>query len=312
MILDEILAYKRQEVELRRSKCPLDVLEAMISRRMSAIGEVHGSVFRDEAGPSRGTTDARPRSGYAVSHGGKSSGGESGAVVQSCSFLQALRQPGVAVIAEFKRKSPSGGELRPGASPAHMATLYVENGAAALSVLTDETYFGGADDDLVQARAASGLPVLRKDFVVDPYQVYEAGAIGADALLLIVRALTDAELQSLLELTDKLHMDALVETHSAEEVHRALDAGARVIGVNNRDLDTLQTDVTLAPRLRPLVPQECVFVAESGISSPEQIARLLEVGADAALIGESLLRSNDPGQHLRRLVAAGAPRGIQA
>lgn len=226
-------------------------------------------------------------------------------------FADALRQPGVSVIAEFKRKSPSGGELRPGASAADVARTYLENGAVALSVLTDAAYFGGMDDDLVDARAASGLPVLRKDFVVDDYQVYEARALGADAVLLIVRALADAELRSLLDCTHSLHMDALVETHSADEVRRALDAGVRVIGVNNRDLDTLQTDVSLAPRLRPLVPAECIFVAESGVSTPEQIARLLEVGADAVLVGETLLRAEDPGQQLRRLVSAGAARGMR-
>ena len=261
MILDEILAHKRQEVTERRSRRALASLP--------------------EAPPPR-------------------------------SFATALRQPGVSVIAEFKRRSPSGGELRPGASAADIAGVYADNGAAALSVLTDAAYFGGADRDLVEARAASGLPVLRKDFVVDEYQVYEARALGADAVLLIVRALTDPELHSLLALTHGLHMDALVETHSADEVRRAVDAGARVIGVNNRDLDTLVTDVGVAPRLRPLVPAACLFVAESGVSTPEQIARLREVGADAVLVGESLLRASDPGEQLRRLVAAGAARGIPA
>src|SRR5205807_2466537 len=131
--------------------------------------------------------------------------------------------------------------------------------------LTDLRHFGGRDTDLQEARAASGLPVLRKDFIVDPYQVHEARVMGADAILLIVRALTDAELRSLLELATELGMDALVETHSAHEVHRALEGGATVVGVNNRDLDTLVTDVTLALRLRSLVPPECVFVAESGV-----------------------------------------------
>jgi indole-3-glycerol phosphate synthase len=314
VILDEILAHKRRELAERRERRPLGVLEAAISLRTSAIGGFgpqKGGLLAGGAEISHEAAGAPARSGT-VGPGGEKTSGESAAIARPCSFLKALRQPGVAVIAEFKRKSPSGGELRPGASAADMATLYMENGAAALSVLTDETYFGGADDDLVQARAASGLPVLRKDFVVDAYQVYEARAIGADAVLLIVRALTDADLQTLLALAHTLHMQALVETHSAEEVRRALDAGARVIGVNNRDLDTLQTDVSLAPRLRPLVPQECVFVAESGVSTPEQIAKLLDLAADAVLVGESLLRSNDPGELLRRLVAAGTPRGVHA
>ncbi len=227
-------------------------------------------------------------------------------VGQPRSFSYALRQPGVAFIAEIKRKSPSGGELRPGASAADLAAMYKSAGAAALSVLTDARYFGGTDDDLVSARAVSGLPALRKDFVVDPYQIYEARALGADAVLLIVRALSDLELGEMLDLTQRLGMDALVETHSAAEVDRALHAGATIIGVNNRDLDTLVTDVSLAPRLRSMVPPECVFVAESGISQPAQVSELLAAGVDAILIGESLLRSPDPGAKLRNLVLAGA------
>jgi len=225
-------------------------------------------------------------------------------------FAAALRQPGVRVIAEIKRKSPSGGELRPGASAAELASAYAANGAAALSVLTDFTFFGGTDDDLVAARAASGLPVLRKDFVVDPYQVNETRALGADAILLIVRALSDAELGLLLALARDLGLDALVETHSADEIQRALAAGARVIGVNNRDLDTLVTDPTLALRLRELVPRECVFVAESGVSDPAQIGALRDVGADAVLIGEALVRAPDPGAKLRELVDVGVRQRV--
>jgi indole-3-glycerol phosphate synthase len=220
-------------------------------------------------------------------------------------FGEALRQPGVGVIAEFKRQSPSGGLLRPDASAADLARTYAANGAAALSILTDARYFGGTDDDLVRARSAAGLPALRKDFVVDAYQVHEARALGADAVLLIVRALSDGELRDLLRLTHDLGMDALVETHSAAEVRRALLAGAKIVGVNNRDLDTLTTDASLAPRLRSLVPANCVFVAESGVSSVEQIAILADAGVDAVLIGEALVRTPHPGARLRELVAAG-------
>jgi len=223
-------------------------------------------------------------------------------------FSAALRQPGVSVIAEFKRRSPSGGVIRPDATPGEIGRVYAEHGAAAMSVLTDERFFGGTDSDLRDARSASGLPVLRKDFVIDPFQVYEARAIGADALLLIVRALEDPVLRSLLELTHDLGMAALVETHSEEEVRRAVDAGAEIVGVNNRDLDTLVTDVTLAPRLRPLVPTSCVFVAESGISTPEHMRVLAESGVDAVLIGESLLRATDPGARLAELAAAQGAR----
>jgi indole-3-glycerol phosphate synthase len=179
-------------------------------------------------------------------------------------------------------------------------------------VLTDARYFGGTDDDLVAARAAAGLPTLRKDFVVDAYQIHEARALGADAVLLIVRALEPAHLRSLLALADSLGLDALVETHSADEVRVALDAGARVIGVNNRDLDTLVTDVALAPRLRPLVPPGCVFVAESGVSSAEHMQALLDAEVDAVLIGEALLRQPDPAGRLAALVAAGARAGVRS
>jgi indole-3-glycerol phosphate synthase len=262
VILDEILARKRQEVA-----------ESRVARPLSCL-----------------TPHADSPRGFSVS----------------------LRQPGVSVIAEFKRRSPSGGPIRPDATPADIAAAYASAGAAALSVLTDSDYFGGSSADLVETRSATPLPVLRKDFVVDPYQVYEASSIGADAVLLIVRALADAELRQLLELSAQLGLDALVETHSADEVRRALDAGASLLGVNNRDLDTLVTDVTLAPRLRPLVPPQCVFVAESGVSTPDQITALADAGVDAVLIGEALLRAPDPGARLRELVWAGTRPGVRA
>lgn len=233
---------------------------------------------------------------------------EQGGLSEPRGFRAALEAPGVSVIAEIKRKSPSGGALRPDASSADLGRLYAENGAAALSVLTDLRYFGGTDDDLVAARDSAGLPALRKDFVVDEYQVYEARALGADAVLLIVRALAQADLERLLRVTESVGMDALVETHSAEEVQRALDAGARVIGVNNRDLDRLVTDPTLALRLRHLVPEGVVYVAESGIHEPAQVASLADVGAHAVLIGESIVKDADPGGRLHAFVEAGMPR----
>ncbi len=263
MILDEILAHKRQEVAERKRQRPLPVAAATFGLAAAS---------------------ARPTGGFGSS----------------------LRQPGVSVIAEFKRRSPSGGELRPGASAAKLASLYAASGAAALSVLTDQHYFGGYDSDLIEARRASRLPALRKDFVVDPYQLHEAAYIGADAVLLIVRTLADAELREYLRLAEALHLDALVETHSAEEVARALAAGATLIGVNNRDLDTLVTDINLCLRLRALVPSECVFVAESGISSVDHMRQLADAGVDAVLIGEALVRAPDPGAKLRELLTAGA------
>jgi indole-3-glycerol phosphate synthase len=283
VILDEILANKRQEVAERRARRPLSPPASARSAQPHIAGpntERPGAVRSEQ-----------------MSAGSR--------------FVSALCQPSVSLIAEIKRKSPSGGALRPDLSPADLAQMYLTAGAAALSVLTDERYFGGCDADLTAAQQASGLPALRKDFVIDPYQILEAGALGAEAVLLIVRALPQTRLCELLELTHQCGMEALVETHSAEEVERALTAGARVIGVNNRDLDTLTTDVTLAPRLRPLVPSECIFVAESGISQPEDIAVLLDAGVDAVLVGESLLRAPDPGAKLRSLVVAGAAEGAR-
>jgi indole-3-glycerol phosphate synthase len=297
VILDEILAHKRREVAERASLRPLAELIAaaeQLSARTEARCDCNESTVerlsaRTAAARQRSAAEHRPHT---------QSGGR---------FECALRQPGVSFIAEIKRKSPSGGELRPGASAADLARMYADNGAAALSVLTDTRFFGGADADLVDARAASGLAALRKDFVVSAYQLYEARAMGADAVLLIVRALSPGDLRDFVSLADGLGMAALVEAHSADEVTRALDAGARIVGVNNRDLDTLVTDVTLAPRLRPMVPPECIFVAESGISRAEHIGVLRDLGVDAVLVGESLLRSADPGQTLRTLIEAGAP-----
>jgi indole-3-glycerol phosphate synthase len=216
-------------------------------------------------------------------------------------FAAALRGPGLSIIAEIKRRSPSGGELRPDLSPTDLARTYAAAGAAALSVLSDAHYFGGSLQDLVDARAACDLPVLQKDFVVDEYQLHEARGFGADAVLLIVRALPPLELARLIALADDLGLAALVETHSANEVRIALEAGARIVGVNNRDLDTLKTDPSLALGLRDLVPPDRLFVAESGVSEPDQLDALAAAGAHAVLIGEALLRAPEPGARLREL-----------
>jgi indole-3-glycerol phosphate synthase len=216
-------------------------------------------------------------------------------------FAAALRPPGVSIIAEIKRRSPSGGDLRPDLLPAQLARTYAEAGAAALSVLTDARYFGGSMQDLVDARDACDLPVLQKDFVVHEYQLHEARAFGADAVLLIVRALSPLELARLIALADDLGLAALVETHSGEEVRIALEAGAQIVGVNNRDLDSLKTDPSLALGLRDLVPPERIFVAESGVSEPDQLDALAAAGAHAVLIGEALLRAPEPGAKLRSL-----------
>ena len=216
-------------------------------------------------------------------------------------FAAGLRASGLSIIAEIKRRSPSGGELRPDLAAADLARTYAAAGAAALSVLTDTRYFGGSMQDLVEARAACDLPVLQKDFVVDEYQLHEARSYGADAVLLIVRALSPLDLARLIGLADDLGLAALVETHSADEVRVALDAGAQIVGVNNRDLDTLKTDPSLALGLRDLVPPDRIFVAESGVSEPDQLDALAAAGADAVLIGEALVRAPDPGARLREL-----------
>jgi len=219
-------------------------------------------------------------------------------------FAAALRRPGeVRLLAEIKRRSPSAGDIRPGADPADVARAYADGGAAALSVLTDRDFFGGEPEFLVRARAAVDLPVLRKDFIVDPLQLLEARAIGADAVLLIVRILADAELAELHAEARALGMDVLVEVHDAEEVHRAVAAGASLIGVNNRDLATFTTDLGLSERLAVLAPAEATLVAESGIRTAADVDRLGAAGFDAILVGESLMRQPDPGAALQALLA---------
>lgn len=219
------------------------------------------------------------------------------------SFRDALSADGIRVIAEMKKASPSAGLLQSEYAPAALAQGYEAAGAAALSILTEEDYFQGSLDHLRQARAATRLPVLRKDFMIEPYQVYESAASGADALLLIVAALSDAELLSMIELSRRLNMAALVEVHTEDELARALDAGADIIGVNNRDLKTLEVRLETSFRLREKIPAQCLAVAESGIKTGEDLKKLREAGFDAALIGERLMRSGDPGRALREMLA---------
>ena len=219
------------------------------------------------------------------------------------SLARALRQPGkIACLAEFKRRSPSAGWIAENAEPGATARAYAAGGASAMSVLTDGPFFGGSLDDLAAARAASDLVILRKDFIVDHYQVVEARAAGADALLLIVAALTDAELGSLLADVRAAGLEALVEAHDAGEVARAVAAGASVIGINNRDLRTFTVDRELCARLRPRVPADRVIVAESGIRDAADVARLRGANVDAILVGETLMRAADPAASLRALV----------
>jgi indole-3-glycerol phosphate synthase len=219
------------------------------------------------------------------------------------SLAHALRRPDqIACIAEFKRRSPSAGWIAEAADPAATAGAYAAGGAQALSILTDGPFFGGNLDDLGRARAVCELPVLRKDFIVDRYQIVEARAAGADAILLIVAALTDPEISALLAAAREIGLEALVEAHDADEVRRAVAAGAAIIGINNRDLRTFIVDRDLACRLRPQVPPDKIVVAESGIRDAADVARLRAAGIDAMLVGETLMRAPDPAAALRILL----------
>ncbi len=209
-----------------------------------------------------------------------------------------------AVIAEVKRASPSQGLIRPDFDPAAIARSYQAAGAACLSVLTDIDFFQGSDDYLQQARAACELPVLRKDFVVDPWQLYESRALGADCVLLIAAALDDDALARLLDVAAQLHLDALVEVHDRAELDRALALPAPLIGINNRDLRSFKVNLQTTLDLRPRVPQERLLVTESGIGSREDVARLRAAGIDAFLVGERFMRAPDPGSELARLFMA--------
>ena len=210
-------------------------------------------------------------------------------------FAAVSSGPPMRLIAEFKRKSPSAGEIRPGATVAEVVRAYAAAGAAALSVLTDHAGFGGSLADLEAARAAVTLPVLRKEFVVDFYQVVEARAHGADAVLLIAECLDDCHLRSLYRAIIDFGMTPLVEVHDAENLPRVLDLGATLVGVNNRDLKTMTTDLRHVLRLRERVPDDVVLVAESGIKTRADVARLEAAGIQAMLVGESLLVQTDPG-----------------
>lgn len=206
-----------------------------------------------------------------------------------------------AVIAEVKRASPSQGVIRADYDPAAIARSYEAAGAACLSVLTDVDFFQGADEHLRAARGAVGLPVLRKDFVIDAYQVYEARVLGADCVLLIVAALGDASLMELYTLACELGMDVLVEVHDAEELERALALGPNLVGINNRDLRTFHTDIGTTLELRSRVPDNCLLVTESGIHAREEVDRMRANDVNAFLVGESFMRAPEPGAKLREL-----------
>jgi len=222
-------------------------------------------------------------------------------------FTQALRARvnagQAAVIAEIKKASPSKGVLREHFEPAAIASSYEKGGAACLSVLTDVDFFQGADDYLRQARAACSLPVLRKDFFVDPYQVYEARTLAADCILLIVAALSDTMLMELLTLAADLHMDALLEVHDADEMERALATPAALIGVNNRNLRTFETTLDTTLDLVSAFPDDRLLVTESGIHSRDDVERMRKKGVDVFLVGEAFMKAGEPGEKLAELFA---------
>ena len=218
--------------------------------------------------------------------------------------LPAFRAPGIALIAEVKRSSPSKGHLAEISDPAALAEAYERGGADAISVLTERHRFGGSLEDLVAVRARVDVPVLRKDFIVDAYQLYDARASGADLALLIVASLDDAELASLHATALDLGLTPLVEAHTAEEVRRAAGLGAALIGINNRNLKTLEVDTETFARLAPLVPREAVLVAESGVRGPDDVRAFAEAGAHVALVGEALVTGGDPVAGVRSMKEA--------
>lgn len=228
---------------------------------------------------------------------------EAAAAPKPRDFFGALAAPGpIRLIAEVKKASPSKGVIRTDFEPVALARTYAEHGASCLSVLTDEQYFQGSLDYLRAVRAAIDLPVLRKDFLLDPYQVYEARAAGADAVLLIAECLDDCGLRSLHRLAVELGMAPLVELYEPSNLQRVFDAGATLVGVNNRNLHTFEVDLEHSIRLRKQVPGECVFVSESGIATHADVQRLEAADVDAILVGESLMREPDVGAAVERLL----------
>jgi indole-3-glycerol phosphate synthase len=232
---------------------------------------------------------------------------EAGAQPEGRPFAEALARPGTSLIAEHKRRSPSAGTIREGGSCAELVQAYERGGAAAVSVLTEEAHFGGSLADLREARAAIHLPILRKDFTIDPYQLYEAKAAGADAVLLVVGSMAPEELGQLSIEADALDLDAIVEVSTEEELETALEWDVDVLGINNRNLEDFSVDIERTFNLLHDVPTGKVVVSESGIHTREQIEELEGVGVDAVLVGEGLIRAADPEAAVRELTGAEEP-----
>lgn len=260
-----------------------DILKRILARKVEEIDERIRKTGMEELGE-RVATAGAPR----------------GFILHLQDKLQAGQ---AAVIAEIKKASPSRGILREDFNPGQIATSYEKGGAACLSVLTDVDFFKGADAYLQQARAACSLPVLRKDFIVDPYQIYEARVLGADAVLLIVAALSDAMILELLQLTRHLGMDALVEVHDAEELQRALAVPAPLLGINNRDLRSFETSLDVTLDLLEQIPEDRIVVTESGIHTAEDVVLMRSRGVNAFLVGEAFMKAPEPGERLAELFA---------
>lgn len=267
-MLDEIMAYHRQQLPKRKREIPLENLRAFCSVAPMALD-----------------------------------------------FYGVLAAPGVSLIAECKKASPSKGLLVPKYDPVELANTYVRAGASAISVLTDSRHFQGSLQDLrdikesigMQRQQGKTIPVLRKDFIFDPYQIFETRVAGADALLLIAAVLEDGEIENLLALTHQLQMQALVEVHTARELKRVLALGARIVGINNRNLQTFEVDFENTARLRRLIPDDVITVGESGLKSAADIGYMREIGVDAVLVGETLVKSRNPLAMASALVQAGRP-----
>jgi indole-3-glycerol phosphate synthase len=281
-VLERILNETREEIERRKRGVTLGEIETRAAEARAAVAMA-------------ATVDRLKDDGASPSIQSSGLGGR---------FHQALARPGISVIAEFKRRSPSAGGLREGAELAAIVTAYERGGASALSVLTEGPNFDGSLADIDAARDVSELPILRKDFVVDPYQLYESRAAGADAVLLIVAALEQRELEELHELATTLVLDVLVEVHDREEMARAAEVGASLIGVNNRDLRDFTVDVGRTSRLMGEMPPGATVVSESGIAAPQQLAELEREGVAAVLVGETLMRAADPSAALQSLLGA--------
>ncbi len=219
------------------------------------------------------------------------------------SLVEALSKDGLAVIAEVKNASPSAGVIRENFDPLQIAKSDIKAGANALSILTDEKYFQGSLEYIEQLRSFVPVPILRKDFLIEPYQVLEARAYGADALLLIVAALNNNQLRNLLEKTHELGMEALVEVHSGVEIRSAIEAGAKIIGINNRNLETFTIDLATTEQLAPLAPSGTVLVGESGLHTKDDIQRMIQAGVDAVLVGTHFMKHPDPGAALQQFKA---------